>query len=818
MAREQIPAHVKRAVAAPLLPTAAAILFLALLSPASRADQPPVNPEWVGGGSCRLLVRVPPRNLGTRPADEMPARIRIQAVKLPLQISRLDVDSIQVIRYHPDTGKPLPAAKFAYGKSQLDIPFRWYDAAIPDPFPEVAEYADRDDTFPRVREALWGHRYNVAGDWKSGSLAWIHRQEADKPSCYAVYFDPLPEEKRIETNPRCGWIGDRSLRFAPLAYTTTSQIHTRVALADWDGDGLTDILAGFASGGLLVYPNLGDKSNPKFTIARMIFQDGGLPLDNGGQTAPLVVDWDGDGRQDLIVGTEWNRQLFYRNTGTNADPKLRFHSFLQADGQILAVPHAPSPETEPHFTYQRDYYAIWEACDWDGDGDLDLLGGGYVTGRVFFYENTGRTPGGLPALHYRGPILADGEPLDVTWGASPCVADFDGDGDLDLMSGCMLMVKGGDAAAGDLLLRYWENVGTPTNPQLALRPFPKNVHFPRGQLLATSRAADLNRDGLLDLVVSTYNGAIFIWPNIGTRTRPLFDVRSSCLVPSGFGAMPIPGVNLTDLDADGQPDILAGYGYYKNRGKGSPGLFDSHVPIVRGPGRISHPSPHGDQYSFIWFADLNGDQRLDCLVGDHGGNVWFHRQLEADGQFDIPGVKLAQTDGQPIRVGQTENTEGFDVLQGARTAIATGDMDLDGRPDLVVGDTHGKVRYYRHAGGSPVPLFEPPVLVGTAPTSVTRPCVADWDGDGRPDILVPASQDSRLWLNRAKAGAVTFVVGANPLPRFPPGAVALGIVDFNGDGDADIIAQNSYNYCFFIERSFLKHGYAQAEMIAAQKK
>ena len=774
------------------------------------------NPKWNGAGGCRVLVKIPPVDIGARASDEMPARVEIDVAKLLPNITRVDVDSIQVIRYNPATGEPMPAAKFAYGKGEFDVPFRWYDSVIPDPFPEVEDYSDsHKGAFPRKAYPLWGYRYNVVGDWKRGKLAWLHRQDGKEPSYYAIYFNPFPEGKRIEQNPRCGWVGDGSNRCTADGLPTTGQIHTRIALADWNGDGLTDILAGFHSGALVVYPNLGTKTTPKFTISRLVVQDDGLPFDNGGQTAPLVVDWDGDGRQDLIVGNEWNRQLFYRNVGTSAEPKLHFDGFLKADDKILEVPHEPSPETQPQYTYTRDYYAVWEACDWDGDGDLDLLGGGYVTGRIFFYENVGKDERGLPKLHYRGPIEADGAPIDVGWAAAPCAADFDGDGDLDLISGCMLMKKGGDASAGEKFLTYWENIGTRTNPELTLRPFPKKGNFPGG-ILATPRAVDINGDGLLDLVVSALT-PIYIWPNIGAKTKPLFDVTSGPL-HTGFGGKSLPGLQMADLNGDGQLDIMQGFGYFPNLGKGNPGVYGDYIPIVKGPGEISHPSPHGDQWTYTWFADMNGDGLLDCLFGDHVGFVWFHRQLDKNGTFDIQGVKLVPTDGQPICVGvKPDEKNGFIVLQGARTTLATGDLDLDGRPDLVVCNTYGDVRYYRNAGGTPVPRFDPPVLLGNVHVPCT-PCIADWDGDGRPDVFAARRNPVFLWLNKKDGDKIKWVETQPNLPEFPHGAVTLGVADFNGDGDADILATTAYGYTFFVEHSFLEHGYAEAAIIASQRR
>ena len=771
------------------------------------------EPDWAGQGRCRLLVEVAPQAISPRQSDEMPARIEIDVAKLGLQppIDRLDPDSIQVIRYDTASGKPLAGAKFAFGRGPYDVPFRWYDSAIPDPFPEVEEYTDRHQgKFPRNKHPLWGYRYNVVGDGRSGRLAWVHRQEGQRPAHYAIYFDPLPAGKRIESCPRCGWIGDGSNRVLPDGLPTTGQLHTRIALADWNGDGLVDILGGFHGGGLIVYPNLGSHEKPRFAAARLVFEDGGLPLDNGGQTAPLVVDWDGDGRQDLIVGGEWNRQIFYRNVGTQSEPRLRFRSFLEADGRLLELPCSPSPETQPHFTYTRDYYAVWEACDWDGDGDLDLLGGGYVTGRIYFYENVGRDARGLPTLHARGPIEADGAVLDTVWCASPCAADFDGDGDLDLMSGSMAMHAGGDASSAENFLIYWENTGTRTRPQLTRRPFPATARFRSGSL-ATPRAADLDGDGDLDLVVSA-GPYIYVWPNIGTRRKPLFDVSSGPL-PARFGNIQLPGLQMADLNGDGQLDIVQDFGYYPNLGRGNPGVFGRQLPLVKGPRPISHPSPHGDPWVYTWFADMDGDGRLDCLFGDHAGYVWLHRQLDDKGTFDAEGVRLLQTDGQPVQAGlKPGEKEGFTVLQGARTTLAAGDVDLDGRLDLVVGNTYGDVRYWRNAGGTPVPKFEPAVLLGSL-RSRCAPSIADWDGDGRPDVIAARAGAVSLWRNVGQRGSARFEASSLALPPFPPGGVNVAVVDFNGDGDADVLATTTHGYTLFLERSFLDHGYAEARRV-----
>ena len=61
---------------------------------------------------------------------------------------------------------------------------------------------------------------------------------------------------------------------------------------------------------------------------------------------------------------------------------------LEADGKVLTLPIKPLQRGSEQI-FKRDYYPVLETVDWDNDGDTDLLAGGYVTGRVFIYENQG---------------------------------------------------------------------------------------------------------------------------------------------------------------------------------------------------------------------------------------------------------------------------------------------------------------------------------------------------------------------------------------------------------------------------------------------
>src|SRR5262249_53420807 len=153
----------------------------------------------------------------------------------------------------------------------------------------------------------------------------------------------------------------------------------------------------------------------------------------------------------------------FHNEGTAAVPRLVNRGFLKVAGEPIVLPVTPVPKSAPSI-YQLDYYPVLEAVDWNGDGRLDLLAGGYITGLIFLYDNAGAANDGTAQLVFRGPLEADGRVLNVgDWAAAPCAADFDGDGDFDLLSGNMAMTAGGgDDSDPDHFLRYYENTGSRT--------------------------------------------------------------------------------------------------------------------------------------------------------------------------------------------------------------------------------------------------------------------------------------------------------------------------------------------------------------------
>ncbi len=791
----------------------------AAVKPAPAATRDRAAVRWTGQGAVRVLVELPRRELNSREQDEMPAEVKLDFPALlgKLGVRQLpDLTTLQVIEYDPATGEPREYGDYRYQRSPADRPFRWLDESVPYEFPEMIGNVIRSEGKivyrPRTRG---GYFLDVEGDWQRGRLTWSHTQRSGQPGHYALYFDLLKPGVEPTARPPQGWIGDGLHRCDVNSNRTIGADHCRIDVTDWDGDGRVDLLLGEAAGHVTWLKNIGSRESPRFAFQRLVSDVDKMPLDAGYYAAVKVIDWDRDGDDDLLIGTDGNRILHYENTGDRTHRQLTYRGWLTIGDAPLELPIRPLTRgSEQVFTH--DYHPTLEVVDWDGDGDHDLLAGGYVTGMIFWYENVAQSPGEPPTLRYHGPLAADGKTLNVGyWCAAPSIDDFDADGDLDLISGNFPMYERGDAAAAMPKLRYYENTGSRREPSLTERPFPFRGKLPDFSL-ATPRHVDFDGDGDLDLFVSE-RGNIWQLRNIGSPQRPEWSNEPGQLKLE-WGSAPIDVDQFADQNGDGRPDVIAAYTMRAATAEGNPWNWQPAVGILPRGVHIDHPSNIGDDWFWPWQDDFDRDGNVDILFGTWHGHVWFHRQLGKPGEkkFDVTGVQLKLADGSPLKVGpqaQDANAN-FVALQGARTVFAPADFDRDGLRDLVVGDTFGVVRYFRNVGSAAEPKLAEPIELGQQKIRLLV-SACDWNRDGWPDVIAGAVNGVvRVYLNRGEASGERFEAGFDP--RLPPILQPrVMVVDLNRDGDDDLFLPSVQGSCF-VERSFLEHGYAPATVVTAE--
>ena len=210
----------------------------------------------------------------------------------------------------------------------------------------------------------------------------------------------------------------------------------------WDGDGRKDLLIGMADGAVKLYTNTGTDAVPTFNGGAylQVGQPGAKTnISVGGRATPSSLDWNNDGKKDLVVGGIDGKVRYFLNEGTDTAPDFRVTRMAQSSGADLT---APGGRASPVVT------------DLNDDGKKDLLTGN-TAGQLLLYANTGTDA--EPTFSSSTQVTAAGIPIDLPGDprSRPFICDWTGDGLADVLIG-----------AGDGKVHLYQ--GTPEPATLAL--------------------------------------------------------------------------------------------------------------------------------------------------------------------------------------------------------------------------------------------------------------------------------------------------------------------------------------------------------------
>jgi hypothetical protein len=150
-----------------------------------------------------------------------------------------------------------------------------------------------------------------------------------------------------------------------------------VTMVDWDDDGKLDLLVGTFDGMMFLRRNVGTRTKPVYATENEWVMVGKkrLRVPGGAHANPVIADWDGDGRWDIITGSADGGVYWYRNIGKRGRPKFAPPVALipkhEGSGydELLDAGKEPRPGI-------RSQVAV---VDYDGDGKLDILLGDFCT-------------------------------------------------------------------------------------------------------------------------------------------------------------------------------------------------------------------------------------------------------------------------------------------------------------------------------------------------------------------------------------------------------------------------------------------------------
>ena len=559
-------------------------------------------------------------------------------------------------------------------------------------------------------------------------------------------------------------------------------------------------------------------ADPDWKLQPLRYNNPGLEVDLGvGLWAwPMPMDYDNDGDMDLLVACPdkpSNGVYFFENPTQDAKAKLPVFkpavrlgkavqnmqvSFVDGQPRILrpgSEYERDTPSGAFGFDKTKKIYPnsnvhpngvrgnMWRYVDFDGDGDQDIaVGTGDWTdyGWDHAYDAAGRWRNG--PLHGNVYIISnqgsDEEPnftssperlqaaggdIDVYGWPSPNFADFDGDGDLDLLCGEFL-----DG------FTYFENIGSRTGPRYAAgRKLDDNLGQPLVMHLQmiTPTAIDWDGDGDMDLIVGDEDGRVALVENTGKLrgNAPVFlppqyfQQQADTLK---FGALSTPFAY--DWDGDGDEDILCGntagnIGYFENLGPGADGLPKWSAPslikvqsadgsaakpfrVMAGPsGSIQGPCEAKWGYTTLSVADVDADGDPDIVYNSILSRLGW---LRNDGGVLVE-AEVGGTPSEEPPQWYWWRTKSQSALTQWRTTPLVIDFDRDDKLDVVMLDQEGYLTL-RSDGNQARRVFIDPL--GNPIRLNNRSCggsgryklaVVDWDGDGRLDVLV--NSENATW-------------------------------------------------------------------------
>ncbi len=478
----------------------------------------------------------------------------------------------------------------------------------------------------------------------------------------------------------------------------------------------------------------------------------------------VTFDADNDGDLEIILGdVNFPKVIFLTNGGTplNAFMVSQDSTFPLYDVPVN-IPIFPTPFI----------------LDLDNDGKDDFvaapnqLGGTPNYDVLWFYRNINTQAQPIFELVQKNALVA--EMLDFGAGSHPAFLDYNADGLKDLLVGTDGYYSEAFSSTRDPRLVLLKNVGTPTSPAFELvdDDYLEMSQYGNQTWNFAPAAGDLDKDGDTDLLIGEQDGRLFFVENLAGPGNPVqwapitFNWKN---IDVGLNSHPA----IADLNRDGLPDLVVGerngnFNYFQNVGSANAPEFNSNpaeAPNNQLFGNVSTELPGdlsaGNSAPFI--LDY-GDSFL-LLSGTQVGPVQAYTGIEGNlsGTFTLAAPNLGGTQ------------------EGKRSTVALADLTGDGLLELVVGNSRGGLSIFATDldATDPVSAFDvPPVAPARVfPNPARDQITLEWPGDGTASVRIRLFNVWGQFLREYAASGASWTTGTGDLL---PGLYAFVIEGQNG--------------------------------------